>query len=208
MMHATVQQPAQSSHARRPGVPVVLCQPGRFHPGYALLGRWLRRRTRDPLQAEALQILVLTGLALGLVLIHALLWAFWYPALQADPTGPVALVIGGGSLGAVVLVIGLGVLGFAPEVVVWGDAAHLHIRQGRRGLRLPYEQVESVAQITPLVYHRHYRRYAATHSFVGRVDGDLLLLRTPQGPVVLGLLPADQDLLQALLEASAAKGEW
>ena len=172
----------------------------RFHPGYSLLGRWLRRSVGDRRRAEALHILIGTGFALALVLAHFVASTFWPPAAQ--PMLYTA-VLGG----ALALALGLGVVGFQPTlaVVCRDKAGELHLQQGADRLTVPYDAIESVEPISALRFHRHERRYAATHVFIGSLGDEVLLLRTGRGPVVIGLdAAADQSALAEHLETARA----
>ncbi|NBC19043.1 MAG: hypothetical protein GVY18_17210 [Bacteroidetes bacterium] len=175
--------------------------PRRFHPAYSLLGRWMRQWLDDERRAEALFIIVLSLLALALLLAQYLAWALLQPAIEAAPEGSTAIAFWIGQVGAVVLVVGFCVIGFEPAITVTADEHALHLQQKGTTLALPYDAIEAVDTITALRYHRHWRCYAATHDFVNRPDGDLLLLRTDEGPVVLGLAPDDREALLDHLDA-------
>ena len=185
------------------GAPTLtFCIPRRFHPGYSLLGRGLRRLVRDPLRAEAFFILALTGLALLWLLVQYAVWAFLQPAPSA-PAGPAALRFWAVQGGALLFLVLTCVVGVAPAAVVTcAPGGRLRLRQGRRRLALDNAEIKAIKKITPLRYHRHERRYAATQAFVGRLRHDLLLLRTARGPVVLGLAPQDQAALQRHLDGA------
>jgi hypothetical protein len=173
----------------------------RFHPAYSLLGRWMRRWLDDDRRAEALFILVLSGVALTLLLSQYLAWALLKPFIAAAPDGPAALAFWIGQVGALGLVIGTCVVGFQPAITVTADTDRLRLRQHDRVLVVPYAAIGDVSIISARRYHRHWRRYAATHTFVNHPDDDLLLLRTDIGPVVLSLAPDDREVLLDHLDA-------
>ncbi len=185
-------------------VPRTFSTPRRYHPGYSLLGRWLRRRVGDARQAEAVFIVALAGIGLGVLLAQYGAWALLQPALTADPTGPLAVVFWGVQLCVFTLVGLTCLLGFQPSVEVICTASGLSMRQGERHLTLAYEAIDDAEPLAPLLFHRHYRRYAATRAFVYRPTGALLLLHTADGPVVLGLLEADLTALHRHLDARLA----
>ncbi len=172
-----------------------------FHPGYSLLGRWLRRSVGDRRRAEALHLLIGTGFALALVLIH-----FAVSTLLPPGTLPMWYVAGLGGVGA--LGLGLGVLGMRPTlaVVCRDEARELRLHQGANQLTVAYDAIKSVEPIGARRFHRHERRYAATHVFIGRLGDELLLLRTERGPVAIGLDTADDHAaLAGHLETARAK---
>lgn len=185
-----------------PAVPTFTA-PRRWHPGYALLGRWLRRR-HDARRAEALQLVVLTTAALALVLSSSLAWALWHPAFAAAPGGPAIAAFWAAQAGGALLLALVGLVGWQPPLTVTAGPAALTLRQGRRRLHLPYAFIEHVAPLDPLRYHRHYARYAATRPYVYHPAGPLLLLGTARGPVVVGLPPAALDALAAHLATRRA----
>lgn len=171
--------------------------PRRFHPPHSLLGRWLQRRLGDARQAEAVYYLVLTGIALGLVLLQYLTWAVFEAPIRGNPS--LARAYGLGTFAVLGVVVGTCLVGWKPPIRVRVAGRALLIRQGRRLVRVPLQTIETVACIPALRYHRHERRYAATRSFVNRLEPELLLIRTCGGPVVLSLPAPERARLHALL---------
>lgn len=167
--------------------------PRRFHPGYSWLGRWLRRRT-DRRQGEALHILIVTALALVLLLAHYVIWTLLYEPFATSPSmewiyWSVQLGLLG-TLGAVCLV------GTRPALTVTCAPQSLVLVQGTRTCSIPYDTITLVHSITAQRFHRHERRYAATDVFIGALHDEVLLLRrTADGPVVIGLSPPVHDAL-------------
>lgn len=173
----------------------------RFHPAYSLLGRGLRRLSADARQAEALFLVVLAGLGLLVLLTQFLSWALLQPVFTADPGSPARLVFWAAQLGSLLLLGLTCVLGFTPPITVACDAAGLHLRRGSQALDLAYDAIESAETVTALRFHRHWRRFAGTHVFVNRLDGDVLLLGTTQGTVALRLPETDREALLTHLAA-------
>lgn len=163
----------------------------RFDPRYSALGRWLRHWTGDRRRADALHILIGTGLALATV-------ATYFVTGTLHPGG-LSLEYGTALLGGLVLLGGLSLVGIRPPlaVVCRDDAEHLDLKQGPHTLTVPYDAIESVELIAALRFHRHERRYAATHVFIGRLGDEVLLLRTHRGPIVIGLDAADDQVALA-----------
>lgn len=175
----------------------------RLHAGYAVLARWLRRRTGDRRYAEALHILILTGLGLGLLLFHYLSWTLL--PTGTTPSLKIGLVLV--ELGAWGAVVGLGVVGLQPALRVTLDAAAqtLTLHQAPRQLTLSLDAIDEIALRSARRIHRHERRYAATHMFIGRWHDEVVLLRTERGPVAIGLAtPEDQLALIDYLETARA----
>lgn len=176
--------------------------PRRFHPGYSWLGRWLRRRT-DRRQGEALHILIVTGLGLGLLLVHYVSWTLFYESLEATPLHQQIYWLSQAALLGVTAALCL--VGVRPALVVTARPRALHVEQGDRSLTVPYDALTSVQLIAARRFHRHERRYAATRVFLGAVPNEVLLVRRAEGgPVVLGLPPSAQDALHAHLETRHA----
>lgn len=138
---------------------------------------------------------MLSGLALTLLLAQYLAWALLQPAIETAPDGSTALTFWVGQVGMFALIVGACVVGFKPAITVTADEDALRLQQQDRTLALPYDAIDEVTTITALRYHRHWRRYAATHAFVNHPQEDLLLLHTDEGPVVLGLPPDDHEVL-------------
>lgn len=168
----------------------------RFHPAYSLLGRRLQRRVGAMWRAEALYLVVLTGLLLAW-----LLGAYAGGALLQPQPGTRLHTLWWGTQAGTLLLLGLTcVVGIQPGVTVTGRPGSLTLARGRRTqLRLAWEDVHACETISALTLHRHYRRYAATRLFVNRLEAELLLLHTAHGPVVVGLTPPDRAALLHLL---------
>jgi hypothetical protein len=174
--------------------------PRRFHPAYSLLGRGLRRRVGDARRAEALFLVTLSLLALGLLLAQFAAWTWLKPAITAEPLGPMAVAFWIAQLGALILTGSICVVGFTPPLSVMLTPTQVELRRGRHERLVPYAEITAVASISALLYHRHYSRYAATDVFVNRLPPRVLLLHTPAAPIALGLLPEDHDTVMRLLE--------
>lgn len=180
------------------GAALTVRLPRRLDPYEAPLGRWLRRRHADPLQAEVWTLVGLVFLGLFVLTVQYATWVVGQPLL-AEPEaaawlwGVQATVL----IGAVVV----GLAGRSPETVFAWDATlpGLRVQQGSRTLTIPRADVAGAELISGQLYHRHYRRYAATCAFVHRVPATLLLVHTPDGPVVLGPPTEAQHQFLALL---------
>lgn len=166
---------------------------------HSVLARWIQRRTGDRLRAEGWFVVALVGLGLALLTAQYAGWMLLHPTLQADPRGPVALAFWGAQ---VVLLVGaalLALVGVRPAIEVVWDDAQLAIQQGTRHLTVPAEAIDEAAVIPARLYHRHYRRYAATQVFVNDLGEEVVVLHTTTGPIILGLPPsARRPFLDAL----------
>jgi hypothetical protein len=177
--------------------------PRSYDPTYSLLGRLLRSWTGDRLRGEALFVVVLTGLALALLMSHYLGWALLKPVLVENPSWQV--LFWAGQLASVAVLGAIGLVGVRPGVTVRCTATGLDLEQGARSRTVSHDAVEAVDTISATRYHRHYRHYAATQVFVGSLSDEVLLLRTPRGPVVISLAdPDEQAALLAHVETAGA----
>ena len=156
---------------------------------HSVLARWIQRRTDDRLRAEGWFVLALVGLGLALLTAQYAGWILLHPTLQAEPGGPVALAFWGVQIALLVGAALLALLGVRPAIEVAWDGTELHIQQGERHLTVSAEAIDEAAVIPARLYHRHYRRYAATEVFVNEMGEEVVLLTTPTGPIVLGLPP-------------------
>ncbi len=174
-----------------------------YDPSYSLLGRLLRYWTGDRLRGEALFIVALTGLALALLMSHYLGWALLKPVLVDNPSWQ--LLFWAGQLASVAALSAVGLLGVRPGVTVACTPTGLELEQGSRTRTVDHDAIEQVDTVSATQYHRHYRRYAATDVFVGNLDNEVILLRTPDGPVAIALAdPEEQAELLAHLDTVAA----
>jgi len=154
-----------------------------------LLGRLIRRWVDDRLRSEAVYIVLVTALALAVIMSHYLGWALLRPYLAESVTRQA--LFWGGQLTAAALWAAVGLVGFRPGVTVTCSSDGLEFEQGDRHLAVSYDAINEIDLISGTCYHRHYRRYAATHVFVSHPSGDILLLRTDHGPVAVGLADGD-----------------
>ena len=149
--------------------------PGRFHPGWSLLGQGLRHLTADRLRAETLHLVLLAGASLAW-----LLGLYAAEALSALLTAP-GLRFGIGA-GALLLPL-VGIIGFRPPAVIQCESQALSITRGRECWRLPYRTLDRTDVVTPRCYHRHYRHFAAVRPFLNTGRRPILLLHTSTGPI-------------------------
>lgn len=171
-----------------------------FHASHSLLGQAFRAWTEDRLKGEALYLVALTGGALVLLMSHYLGWALLKPVLANSPSSQV--LFWGGQLASVLLWAGIGFIGFRPAMTVKCRSDGIEVEQGDRARSIAYDEILTLTTIPATRYHRHYRHYEATTIFVTQFADEVLLLRTPSGPVVIGLPDADDlTALQAHIEA-------
>jgi hypothetical protein len=171
-----------------------------YDPSYSLLGRIFRYWTDDRLRGEAFFIVALTGLALLLLMAHYLGWALLKPMLVENPSWQVLFWVG--QLASVAVLGAVGLLGVRPGVTVTCTATAVEVEQGSRSRTVPYDLLDDCDAVSATRYHRHYRHYAATAVFAGPIDDEVLLLRTPSGPVAIALAdPDEQAALHAHLDS-------
>lgn len=170
--------------------------PSRFHPGHSLLGRYLRRRTGDRWQAQGWLIVIVTLLGTSLLIGHIFLWTLW------RPVGAAAWWTGGVEAALVVLGVAATLAGKEPAITVRCSAQTCHLRQGTRRLTVPYAAITAIETVGARRFHRHERRYAGTQVFVNRVPEEVLLLRTDESMVALGLMtPAERKAFCEAVES-------
>lgn len=179
-------------------VPIRFVIPRSLYPPASLLGRLVRRWARDARQAESLYLVALAlTLCLG-TLAGQWGWILWGTA----PDGTPSLAFAAAQLGGGLLLAATCLLGWRAPVEIVAREDALDVRRGPEVLSLHWARIEASERISAEAYHRHWQRYAATRVFVGRLHDELLLLRTADGPLVLGLAPADLDRLEAALAVS------
>jgi len=142
-----------------------------------------------------------------LLVAHYLGWAFLQTSIENNPDGPVAVGFWIGQVASLLLVGGLCLLGFRPgvTVTVHADERRLRLEQGANVLTLALDAIERATVIDARRYHIHYRPYAATRIFAGRLPETVLLLRTPEAPVIVALTSTAEHerLLEALHSTEA-----
>ena len=174
---------------------MTLIAPPAFHPPSSLLGRLVRRWAKDGRQAESLYIVVAALVLVGVTLAGQWGWVLWGLAPDGSPNVAyfAAQFVGG------LVVGGSCLLGWRRPVRVEIGDDGIQIARGPDTLTLVWKEIDSAERIYADAYYRHWRRYTATRVFVNRTRDDLLLLRTAEGPVVLGLPDAEFARLDALL---------
>lgn len=176
-------------------VPLRFTIPRSLYLPASPLGRAVRRWAHDARQAESLYFV-----ALALVLCLATLAGQWgWIAYGTTPDGAPSPTFFAVQVVGVLVLVATCLLGWRPRVTVIARDEALDVRQGDEALSLHHGRIAAVERITAEVYHRHWRRYAATRAFVNRLPDELLLLRTASGPIVLGLAAPDLDRLEAHL---------
>ncbi len=168
--------------------------PGRYHPFYSLLGRGMRRWIGDERRAENLFIVAVVLGGTGLVLLQFLVMA----AIEFPAGGPPAWVWAGqlGVLGAFLLT---SMIGYQPKIKVTYSGRRLEIEQAGRSTTINCSDIESAELVSDQTYYTHYGRYARTRAFVNHLPPQVLLLRTENHPIVLGLREQDRDDLLEVL---------
>jgi hypothetical protein len=147
------------------------------------------RMMGDARRAEAHHVLALAALFLLPVAIHVVAEFVTLPIRRWPLQGAIVLTI-----------LLTAAAGWQPRIRVYVADGRLVVRRRRDVWGISLDEIEAAETITFLRYHRHYRRYAVTRSFVGRPEEHVLLLRTPRGPVILGLNDRDRSTLLHHLE--------
>ena len=160
----------------------------------------MQRRLGDARRGEALFLVALSMIAIGLLLAQFLAWMWFQSAILADPTGPTAIAFWLSQVGALMLCLFTCVVGFTPTVVITMTPTALHLRRGKHERMLRYDEITSVASLSARRYYQHFGRYAATDAFVNRLTPEVLLLHTLDGPVGLGLPSEHHDAVRHHLE--------
>ncbi len=167
----------------------------RIRPDRSLLGRWIRAYSVDARQAESTYVVAVVASSLVLLLLHLLGWSI---VRSMDARIAVFTVV---EIAVLVAFSAAAFAGRDPAITVCTGSTALTIsRGGDHELTLPFSELDSASRIDARTFHRHYRRYAETRSFVNRVPTELVLLRWKGIPVILGLEEEDLDAFLPMLE--------
>ena len=177
----------------------------RFHIGYSILGRQIRRKIADQHYAEGVFILAFAAVFFSLLIANYLGWAIMQDILTNPSnaiTQPEVVTMGFwiGQVSLASLFIFGCFLGFKPALTVTFEPNKgLRIKQGKNTVFVPADDIVSATLIPAIRYHRHYAKYHGTRAFFVKLPPALILISTLSGPVLLGLQDADQkELLDAL----------
>jgi hypothetical protein len=137
---------------------------------------------------------------MALMFLNQVAWAFVHESILAEPEGPVAIRFWlGQMLFAIFFCFGC-VVGFKPALTLTCTQTAIRIQDGDSDTIIPYRDIQAVEDIGGRMFHRHFRRYINSRVFVNRIEDELLLLHTADGPVVLGLAVGDLKACKTYLE--------
>jgi hypothetical protein len=178
--------------------------PRRFSASRSILGRIIRRRIRDPRQAESTYIVAVVALVCFGAMLRIAARVILQDAIRADPTGNVAVLFFAAEVAAILVFVVIGLVGFTEPILV-ELSDNMRITRGSDTLTIDRSAV-GVREISRELYHTHYRRFSATRSFVAsNREPHLLLIEAygvtgSEGPVVLELdSPSRATFLRAFV---------
>ena len=179
--------------------------PAQFDPSYSMLGRMLRRRIPDRKRAGAHFVVASSVLVLVLVVVQFFAWSYLEPTVMADPGGVAATAFWIGQIAAVLLLVFGAVLGRAPKLVVTLSGRHLDAVQGSRAARVPLSEIEEILPVSAVQFHREYLPFADVRAFTCRAPKAVMVIRTSEGALGIGLPESEHKELCRALRKSAAR---
>lgn len=182
-------------------MPSILTIPRRFHTGYSLLGKAVRKRIGDRLYAEGMYILILAAILICAVLAFYLGWALLQPVIQTEQD---AFIFACAQAFVAMFIFMTCIWGYKPALQIEYSSEALVIKHGDLARRISAGSVRSCSPLSALDYHRHFRKYGQTLFFSNRSSDHLMLIRTDDGPVVLGLPEQNWEAVRHLLERSGS----
>lgn len=178
----------------------------RFHVGYSILGRQIRRRITDEHYAEGVFIIAFAALFICLVIVNYLGWAVLQSMYAGAPNESAAITYWIGQVILLFLFSTFCVFGFKPAVHISFDSQKgLSIKQGLEQENIPLQNIRAASRISALRFHRYHRKYSATKAFFVRLPPSLALISTDKGPVLLGLSEKENEELITLLQPQSEK---
>lgn len=178
----------------------------RFHIGYSILGRQIRRRISDVHYAEGVFIMAFAALFICLVIANYLGWAVLQSMNAGAPDEAAAIMYWIGQVILTLLFFTFCVFGFKPAVHVSFDSQKgLSIKQGAVQEDIPLQSIRAVSHVSALRFHRHHRKYRTTKAFFVKLPASLTLVSTDNGPVLLGLSEDENQELITLLQPQSEK---
>ncbi|PEN12776.1 hypothetical protein CRI94_12210 [Longibacter salinarum] len=157
--------------------------------------------TGDRLRGEALFILTLTTLVMGVLIAHYLGWALLQPMMTGSDTSTWQIGFWLAQVGSVAFLLLIGGIGWRPEVIATIDteAGLLSVEQGNVSASVDVDDIQDVSVVSARQYHLHYRRYAATKPFIGKLGDEVVIVRTTQGPLAISIDDAEAGALVDLV---------
>jgi hypothetical protein len=173
----------------------------RFNMGYSPVAKLIRSRVSDTMRAENLFILVSASIVIALMLVNQFAWALIRNDVMQHPTGDVAISYWLCQLGFASLFLFTCIIGFKPAATITCTKSAVNIQQGKTQISVPYTAIETMKTVSDMTFHRHYRLYKNTFAFVNEPQQDMVLLRTKDHPIVLGLNAKDVNDFMQHIEA-------
>lgn len=160
----------------------------------------MRKRDGDQLRFQTTFLLVNVALVILYLLITFVTWA-WLHSSGAPSPASVQTFWTFQSCGLAILVA-MTWIGYQPAIRVRVSDAGVEVRSG---MKAPYviepARLREVSRIPARHHHQHYRLYEETRSFVSKPFPTVVLILTESNPWVLGVRPAEQNLLMASIGA-------
>jgi hypothetical protein len=168
----------------------------------------VRKFDSDRLRAQTTFFLVNVALVILYLLITFVAWA-WLHTSGTPSAASVQTFWTFQSCGLVFL-LAMSWIGYQPATRVRVSDAGVEVRSGNKAAHLiEPARLREVSRIPALHHHQHYRLYEETRSFVSKPFPTVVLILTETNPWVLGVRPAEQNLLMtsigALIQAQAVE---
>lgn len=168
---------------------------------YSPVAKLIRKKVSDPLRAENAFILVSASIIIALMLANQVAWALIRNDVMTNPTGDVAISYWLFQLGFAAVFFFACIVGFKPAATITCTKNALNIQQGATHISVPYSAISAVKTVSDMTFHRHYRLYKNTFSFVNEPQKEMVLLNTEGHPIVLGLKANEATELIQHIEA-------
>lgn len=181
--------------------------PRRFDPTRSVLGSLLSRRS-DALQAEARYYFAAVMIVIGILIANFLAWAILKPTVMDDPLGTVALLYWTAQVSSIVGFLALCVVGFQRSTTIVVNDSNVTIARGQDHITIRRSDIEDHEIVSPLTFHRHYRRFSKVSSYAVAGAQAYVIVRPPEEVLAIGLHLEDaQDLLDTLKSEGVTRPE-
>lgn len=181
--------------------------PRRFDPTRSVLGCFLSRNS-DALQAEARYYFAAVMIVIGILIANFLAWAILKPTVMDEPLGTVALLYWTAQVSSVAGFLALCVVGFQRSATITVNESSLSVARGQDRITIRRSDIEDHKIVTPLAFHRHYRRYSNVSSYAVAGAEAYVIIRPPERVLAIGLQLDDaRDVLDTLNSEGVTRRE-
>jgi len=175
--------------------------PARIDVFRSVLGRWVAGKVSDRLQAEARFILLVAAVTLLVFAVNYGGWVWFGQDIAAAPLGATAIKYYCIQLILILSAVAGTGIGFSPAILIELDEQALILSRGQsNAVSIGIRDILSVRSMDVQLFHRTLRRHESVEVYLNRVFRSILLVKTRDQILALGLEESDLIDLTSRIE--------